>query len=179
MKTLKLTITAALFLLISTHCMAQKTIEFNDATNEKVNRFFNGQLLLIKVDTAIVLNKLTYSKFQSYPKQVKSLTDQYMSIIQTKDSLNTVKEGYYQQLKSKYDSLYNASKSMADQSSSKLNNIDSSLGKSTTDLNAAQEELKKAQELLAKEQRDRNSKAVKFGLGGLVLGAVIALIIAH
>jgi len=179
MKTLKLIIKAALLLLISTHCMAQKTIEFNDSSNEKINRFFNGQLLLIKVDTAIVLNKLTYSKFQSYPKQVKSLTDQYMSIIQTKDSLNTVKEGYYQQLKTKYDSLYTASKSMANQSSNKLNNIDTSLGKSTTDLTTAQEELKKAQDLLAKEQKDRNSKALKFGLGGVVIGAVIALIIAH
>lgn len=179
MKTINLIVKVALLLLISTRCMAQKPIEFNDSSNEKIYRFFNGQLLIIKVDTAIVLNKLTFLKFQSYPKQVRSITDQYMAVIQSKDSLYNIKETYYQLLKTKYDSLYTASRSMADASSNKLNNIDSGLSKSTTDLTAAQEQLKKAQDLLAQEHRQMNLKAIKFGLGGLVAGGLIALIIAH
>lgn len=185
--TLKPVLLIAMCLFFSTlQGIAQGLKKFTDNSHKKVYRYVKGDTLMIDCDTVIVLNKLTFSIYDQYYRrgqnsvnELKSISDGYEGIIKKQDSLLAAKESYYQVLNTKMDSLVTRSKNFADKSSSDLTQLNTQLTDASTKLTDTQRLLTDAQKMLADENKRQNRKALKFGIGGAVIGAVVAFLIAH
>lgn len=160
---------------------------FKDSSGTNVYSIYRGDTLLIQCDTAFVVNKNTlsiYKKFYDKTRQnnssFKGIMDSYEHMIHEQDTMLRVKEFYYQQLKQQMDSVTNNSLAFMDKTSLSLQGISSSLDKATTSLVETQRLLEDSRKMLEEERKKRNSRAIKFGIGGAVIGALItALIMAN
>lgn len=170
------------------HAYSQGTLKtFKDSSGTSVYSIYRGDTLLIQCDTAFLVNKNTFSiykKFYDKTRQgntsFKGIMDSYETMIHQQDTMLRVKEFYYQQLKQQMDSVTNNSLVFMDKTSLSLQGISSSLDKATTSLVETQRLLEDSRKMLEDERKKRNSRAIKFGIGGAVIGALItALIMAN
>ena len=160
---------------------------FRDSSGTSVYSIYRGDTLLIQCDTAFIVNKNTFSIYKKYydktrqgSSSFKGIMDSYESMIRQQDTMLRTKEFYYQQMKHQMDSLTNNSLSFMDKTSVSLQGISSSLDKATSSLVETQKLLEESRKMLEEERRKRNSRALKFGIGGVAIGALItALIMAN
>ena len=164
----------------------RKLVTFNDDSKAKIYRFVKNDTIVVELDTAILLNKLTYHIYDTYYEYGRKnsttqfqLYNEYKTISNTKDSLLAIKETAYQDLKAKFDAVVNVSSSSANKLSSDLTVITKKLTDSENSLAIAQQALTDAQQKLKDESRRQNGKALKFGIGGVLIGAIITAIIIH
>lgn len=158
---------------------------FKDSSGTSIYSIYRGDTLLIYCDTAYILNKTTFSiykKFYDKTRQGNSsfagIMASYENMIHQQDTMLRQKEIYYQQLKQQFDSLSGSSLAFMDRTSTSLQGISSSLDKATTSLVETQKLLADSRKMLEEERRKRNSRALKFGIGGAVIGALVAALIA-
>ncbi|MBW8684518.1 hypothetical protein [Chitinophaga rhizophila] len=160
---------------------------FKDSTGTSIYNIHRGDTLLIQCDTAFILNKTTfhiYKKFYDKTRQgnssFKGIMDSYESMIHQQDTMLRIKEFYYQQLRQQMDSVTNSSLTFMDKTSVSLQGISASLDKATTSLTETQKLLEESRQMLQEERKKRNARAIKFGIGGVAIGALItALIMAN
>lgn len=176
---------ATFFCLAATQGFSQDRLKtFKDTSGTSVYSIYRGDTLLIQCDTAFILNKTTfniYKKFYDKTRQgntsFKGIMESYENMIHQQDTMLRLKETYYQQLKQQFDSLSGSSLAFMDKTTTSLQGISSSLDKATTSLVATQKLLEDSRKMLEEERRKRNSRALKFGIGGAVIGALVAALI--
>ncbi|MCF6406885.1 hypothetical protein L3C95_28560 [Chitinophaga filiformis] len=177
---------AIFFCIAATQGHAQDRLKtFKDSSGTSIYSIYRGDTLLIRCDTAFILNKTTfgiYKKFYDKTRQGNSsfvgIMDSYENMIRQQDTMLRQKEFYYQQLKQQFDSLSGSSLAFMDKTSTSLQGISSSLDKATTSLVETQKLLEDSRKMLEEERKKRNSRALKFGIGGAVIGALVAALIA-
>jgi hypothetical protein len=157
---------------------------FKDSSGTSIYSIYRGDSLLIRCDTAYILNKNTFSVYKTFYEKTrqgnssfKGIMDSYESMIRQQDTMLRTKEFYYQQLKGQMDSVTNSSLTFMDKTSVSLQGISTSLDKATTSLVATQQLLEDSRKMLEDERKKRNSRAIKFGIGGAVIGALITALI--
>jgi flagellar biosynthesis chaperone FliJ len=176
---------AMLFCLAGQLAHAQDLLKtFKDSSGTSVYSIYRGDTLLIQCDTAFILNKTTfnvYKKFYDKTRQgsssFKGIMESYESMIRQQDTMLKTKEIYYQQMKQQFDSLSGSSLAFMDKTSNSLQGISSSLDKATSSLVETQKLLEDSRRMLEEERKKRNSRALKFGIGGVVIGALVAALI--
>lgn len=177
---------AILFCLAVAKSHAQDRLKiFRDSSGTNIYSIYRGDTLLIECDTAFILNKTTfgiYKKFYDKTRQgnssFKGIMDSYENMIHQQDTMLRQKEFYYQQLRQQFDSLSGSSLAFMDKTSTSLQHISSSLDKATNSLVETQKLLEDSRRMLEEERKKRNSRAIKFGIGGAVIGALVAALIA-
>jgi len=177
---------ATFFCLAATQGYSQDRLKtFKDSSGISLYTIYRGDTLLIQCDTAFILNKATFHIYRNYYDKVRlkstsfqGIMDSYESMIHQQDTMLRQKEFYYQQLKQQFDSLSGSSLAFMDRTSISLKGISASLDKATTSLVETQKLLEDSRKMLEDERRKRNSRALKFGIGGAVIGALVAALIA-
>ncbi|SFD58956.1 hypothetical protein SAMN05518672_102521 [Chitinophaga sp. CF118] len=177
---------AAMF-SVTLQCMSQDVKkEFKDCSTINVYTALQGDTILIKCDTSFLLNKPTFNLYQKYYKKVKSgsssvkeILDNYDNIIVMKDSMLTQKEFYYQELKLRFDSLSDNSLTFINKTSDSLHAVSTALDSATNKLVDTQNLLKDSQKLLTQERKKATWKTLKFGIGGVVVGVLVALLLSN
>lgn len=178
-----LCVTVLLSALAATAQNPAKT--YSDSTGNRVYTLKRNDHAVILYDTAYLLNKPTFALYRKYYESwitdrnsTRDLVFSFTSIIQKKDSLLDIRQNSYQQLKAEFDSLANKNLTFLNETDIKLKNASEHLTKATANLDSTKKLLQETQEQLKKEARKRNANALKFGLGGIVLGLVTGLLIA-
>jgi flagellar biosynthesis chaperone FliJ len=175
-----------LFCLAATQGYSQDRLKtFKDSSGISLYSIYQGDTLLIHCDTAFILNRPTFRLYKNFYDKTrqgntsfKGIMDSYESMIHQQDTMLKQKELYYQQLKQQFDSLSGSSLAFMDKTSTSLQGISASLDKATTSLVETQKLLEDSRKMLEEERRKRNSRALKFGIGGAVIGALVAALIA-
>lgn len=168
-------------ILFSASCFSQSQIvEMKDSTGLHSYSVFQGDTVLIRYDSAYVLNKKTFKLFQDNYKKVqsgnpalKSLLENYENLIALQDSMLKSKEAYYQGLKSNFDSLVSHSNNFVDKTALNINAIDQSLSNATNQLNSIKSLLNDSLDKLRKENRQR----IKLAVGGFTVGIGVAALV--
>lgn len=174
-----LLIAACHFLVVTGH--SQNTlIEMKDSTGLHSYAVQNGDTVLIKFDSAFVLNKRTFKLYQDNYKRVqkgdpsvKKLLDEYEALIAMQDSMLKAKEAYYQQLKTNFDTLVQASNTFLNKTDVNINVINQSLFNATNQLNSIKGLLDSSLEKL----KDVSRQKFKAAVSGFAVGVGVATII--
>jgi ElaB/YqjD/DUF883 family membrane-anchored ribosome-binding protein len=166
-------LTAFCFFL-SIHSFSQgKLIEMKDSAGLNSFSVLNGDTVLIRFDSAYVMNKATfkiyeraYLRAKNGDPTTKKLLDDYKSLIDLQDSMLQRKEEYYQALKSNFDSLVHGSNVFLDRTSTNIVAINQSLTNATNEINNIKFLLDDSLKKLKVESRQKFIAAVKgFGVG--------------
>jgi len=172
-----------LVLLTNLSANAQMLKHYNDSAKTVINTFYRGDSVLIGADTVFLLNKPTfkiykrfYDKGRSGSGSFKAVIAEYEDVIHTKDDMLQSKEAYYQDLKSQFDALSSKSVAFMDKTSNGLMQVSATLEKTTTSLIETQKLLEESRKMLIDERRKQNFKALKFGIGGVLVGGLISLL---
>jgi len=160
-----------------------KTIEMSDSTGLHSYSVLNGDTVLIRYDSAYVLNKRTFKILQDNYKRVqkgdpslKKLLDSYESLIALQDSMLKTKEAYYQQLKGSFDSLVTGSNTFLNKTDVNITAINQSLDTATGQLNHIKTLLDDSLEKLKQESKQRLKIAAKGFAAGVAVAALVFLI---
>jgi hypothetical protein len=159
---------------------------FRDSTGRTAYILERNEVISIQCDTVYLLNKPTFRIYkQAYDKAhagntlYTHLINAYRQTIDEQNKLLNIREGYYQQLKLAFDSVTTGSLAVLERSDTRLQTATSALDKATVHLKETQQLLEDARQKLIEENRKRNAKALKFGLGGIAIGALVTgLIVA-
>lgn len=159
---------------------------FKDSTGRTAYILERNEVISIQCDTVYLLNKPTFRIYkQAYDKAhagnalYTHLINAYRQTIDEQNKLLNIREGYYQQLKLAFDSVTTGSLAVLERSDTRLQTATSALDKATVHLKETQLLLEDARQKLIEENRKRNAKALKFGLGGIAIGALVTgLIVA-
>ena len=173
-----------LFFFFSYGCFAQgRTLVMNDSTGFRSYSVLAGDTVLIRFDSAFVLNKATFKLYQeTYNKakkgdpNVKRLLENYESLVSLQDSMLQSKEVYYQQLKMSFDSLATGSKDFLDKTDVNISAINQSLANANRQLNSIQSLLDSSLEKLKQESRLRFKTAIKGFAVGIGVASLIFLL---
>lgn len=172
-----------LFIFTNTITHAQILKHYNDSAKTVINTFYRGDSILVGCDTVFLLNKPTfkiykrfYDKGRSGSSSFKAIIAEYEDVIDSKDQMLTAKEVYYQELRSQFDALSSKSAAFMDRTSTGLMQVSSTLEKTTTTLIETQKLLEESRQMLIEERRKQNFKALKFGIGGVLVGGLISLL---
>jgi hypothetical protein len=165
---------------------SQSLKHFSDSLKTVVNTYYRGDSVLISCDTVYLLNKPTFRIYRQYYQRGKNTSGsfkkviaEYEDVIVQKDSMLSAKEAYYQALKSQFDELSGKSLAFMDKTSIGLQQVSSTLEKTTNSLIETQKLLEESRQMLIDERRKQNFKALKFGIGGLIIGGVVGLLVPN
>ena len=160
--------------LCSSSCFSQTQItEIKDSTGLRSYAVVRGDTLLIRYDSAYVLNKKTFRLYQENYRRVqngnpsqKKLLEEYENLISLQDSMLKAKEEYYQGLKSNLDSLVTHSNRFVNKTDLNITAINQSLTNATGQLNNIKTLLDASLEKLKLENKQKLKWAFKgFGVG--------------
>jgi len=177
----------ALSIAVCLNGLSQKPIKnFIDSMSKTAYIINNGDSVAVHIDSTVIMNKITFHLYQSYydkgrsaNSSYKRVLNSYEDIIKKQDSILVEKEAYYRQLNASFQSLSGNTMNFIDSTRTGLQSISMSLNNAETHLNTTQQLLTDTQKLLIKEKRSRNSRAWKFGFGGIVIGGLLGAIIIH
>ena len=182
MKLQKLTtpLLTAVLLLVAPTAFSQQWIEMNDSTGLHSYSVQNGDTVLIKFDSAFVLNKRTFNLYRDTYKRVqkgdpatKKLLDDYEALVALQDSMLKAKEAYYQQLKNNFDTLVQASNTFLNKTDVNISFINQSLTNAENQINNIKILLDSS---LAKLEQV-NKQKWKAAIGGFAVGVGVAAIV--
>jgi hypothetical protein len=175
---------AGLMVLCTLSCLHSfsqgQLVELKDSTGLNSFSVLHGDTVLIRFDSAYVMNKATFKIYQgAYLRirkgdpTVKKLLQDYENLIDLQDSMLQRKESYYQSLKANFDSLVQGSNTFLNKTGNNIEAIDQSLTRATAQITAIQGLLDSALEKLKKESRQRFAIAVK----GFAVGVGVASLV--
>lgn len=180
----KLSILLPVFILYSMLCFSQNISEFNDCKGMDAYTVMNGDTIIIKCDTTFLLNKNVFYHFKKvYDKKIlgskefTSIINSYKEAIANKDSALESKEVYYNTLLTQFNSMSDSSKKVINNVNVQLVGITSDLDASKAKLTETQRLLDESQKLIAAERKKARGRLLRTGLGGVVIGALVAVII--
>jgi len=167
--------------------MSQKTLKnFDDSLSKTAYVINKGDSVSVAIDSTIIMNKMTFNLYQRYYDRgrsantsYKGVLNYYEDIIRKQDSMLVEKESYYRQLNSKFELLTGSAKSFMDQTGTSLQSVSNALGSAQVQLTQTQVLLTEANKMLSAERRKSNLKALKFGIGGVLIGGILGAILIH
>ena len=169
-------------LLISSVCFSQGR-EMTDSIGLHSYLATRDDTLLIRYDSAFLLNKKTFRLYQDTYKKVQTgnLSNQkilvaYDSLVGLQDRMLKAKEADYQGLKKNLDSLVTASNTFVNRTDVNVTAINQSLTKAEGNLTNIKALLDDSLEKLKQENRQRLKIAVKGFVVGLGVGSLVFLI---
>lgn len=150
-----------------------KLVKATDSAGLSAHPVPRGDTIVINYDTAYVMNKGTFKVyFNAYARLKKKdettvkLINDYEYLINLQDSMLRMKEDYYQQLKSNFDSVVHGSNVFLDKTSTNIIAINQSLTNATNEINNIKALLDDSLKKLEEERRKKFAAAVKgFGVG--------------
>ncbi len=162
---------------ISTKSFCQTITAYDDSTSLTAYTILrNDDPLVIKYDTAYILNKKTYKlyndnflKIRNSNLATKNLMIAYENLNALQDSMLRTKEAYYQGLKANFDSVTNSTNNFVNKTEVNIRSIDNSITNATGQLNNIKESIDKSLELLKKQ----NKQKIKLIAGGFTVGVVV------
>ena len=170
--------------LVQNASAQNKLKNVTDGNSLMVERVFYADTLLIFCDTIYVLNKPTFNIYEaaykmskSKKEDIKELISHYDNLILKQEEIINIKEQYYQQLKSKFDSLASTATVFVDKSSANISQISSSLGRASDNLVETQKLLNDSQKLLEEERKNNWKRTLKVGVGGFTIGITVGLVL--
>lgn len=154
--------------------------EMNDSLGLRAYLATRDDTLLIRYDSAYLLNKKTFRLYQDNYKRVQSgnLSNQkvivaYDSLVNLQDRMLKAKEADYQFLKRNFDSLVTASNMFVNRTDVNVTAINQSLTKAEGNLNNIKSLLDDSLEKLKAENKQR----FKIALKGFVVGVGVASLV--
>lgn len=180
----KFSLLLPVLILQSLLSFSQHISEFNDCTGMDAYTVIYGDTIVIKCDTSFLLNRKVFYHFKNvYDKKIlgsrefTSIINSYKAAIANKDSALESNETYYKALLSQFNSMSDSSKKVINTVNIRLTEITADLSSSKTKLTETQQLLEESQKLVAAERKKMRGKLFKFGLGGIVAGALVAVLI--
>lgn len=180
----KFSIILTVFILSSILSFSQNVTEFNDCKSMDAYAVVYGDTIVIKCDTTFLLNKNVFYHFKNvYDKKIlgsrefTSIINSYKAAISNKDSALEIKESYYKTLLNQFNSMSDSSKKVINTVNIRLNAISSDLDASKSKLTETQQLLDESKKIIADERRKAKGRILKFGLGGAIVGALVAVLI--
>ncbi len=159
---------------------------FKEADCVTVSSFLigRGDTVIIQCDSVYLLNRKTFSIYQSaYDKwkgrdvNVRQVFSTYENLVELQERRIGQQDLEYNRLKAQFDSLAFSSTSFIDKTGSRLGELSNDLNKVNTNLNAAITQINEAQKLLAADRKKRIKNSIAFGAGGLTLGLLLGLLL--
>lgn len=175
-------ISAILMLMVNTY--GQRV--FKDADCVTVSSFLTGKgdTLVIGCDSVYLLNKKTFSIYQTaYDRwkgrdvNVRQVFGTYESLVKLQERRIEQQELEYNHLKAQYDSLAFSLVQFIDKTGSRLGELSNDMQKVNASLNSAMLQIKDSQTLLAAEKKKRIRSSIAFGAGGLTAGLLLGLLL--
>jgi hypothetical protein len=152
----------------------------NDSTALRSYAVVRGDTLLIRYDSAFILNKKTFKLYQETYKrvqagnpQVKKLVDEYEALLALQENMFKEKEAYYQGLKTNFDSLAVHSNDFVKRTDVNITTINQSLSNATGQLNSIKVLLDDSLDKLKLQSRQK----LKWAVGGFTVGIGVASLI--
>jgi mevalonate kinase len=180
----KFPILLSVLILHSLLSFSQNITEFNDCKGMDAYTVMYGDTIVMKCDTSFLLNKNVFYRFKNvYDKKIlgsrefTSIINSYKDVVANKDSALESKEMYYQAILHQLNSMSDSSKKIITTVNTQLISITSDLNTSKTKLTETQQLLDESTKILATERKKANGKLLKFGLGGMIIGALVAVLI--
>jgi len=173
-----------LFFLISLSsvCFSQGR-EMKDSTGLRAYLATRDDTLLIRYDSAYLLNKTTFTVYQEAYKRVRNgnLSNQkvllaYDSLVSLQDRMLKAKESDYQFLKKNFDSLVTASNTFVNRTDVNVMAINQSLTKAEGNLTNIKALLDDSLQKLKAENKQRLKIAVKGFVVGIGVASLVFLI---
>lgn len=174
----------AVILVLTYNVYSQQV--FKDADCITVSSFLTGRgdTMVIQCDSVYLLNKKTFSIYQSaYEKwkgrdvNVRQVFSTYENLVELQSRRIEQQDLEYNQLKAQFDSLAFSSTIFIDKTGTKLGQLSNDLTKVNTNLNAAITQINEAQKLLAADRKKRIKNSIAFGAGGLTVGLLLGLVL--
>ena len=171
-------------LLMPMLCTAQiPTGEWCEKNNYSAWRFYRGDTIVVSCDTVLLINLSTYrlyaDAFKTFNtknadlKRLASLFDQSRILYENRI---TEQDHEYRKLRTQFEELVKTSQSTFERTADKLNTVDVSLQRIDKNVESAQNNIEEARRLIRQEIRLGNWQRVKWGIGGLVIGAGITAV---
>lgn len=175
---------AVFCLLFSLNSYSQgKLTDVTDSAGLRAHPVLNSDTVVVKYDTAYIMNKGTfkmyfnaYSRLRKGDETTKKLINDYEYLINLQDSMLRMKESYYQQLKSNFDSVIHGSNVLVNKTNTNIALINQSLTNATGELTRIQGLLDDSLKKLRAESRQKFVAAVKGFAVGVGVASLVFLI---
>jgi len=168
-----LSLSLALGCFLCLHAQTKPTV-LTSQNLEKPAVFAKGRLLQVQCDSVIVFEK---SRHNQSLQAFNATLQQFALIRQQYDSCAKYASEGREKLSSVNAALAQSITHAVDSASFMLRETRQNLNASVLQLNAASASLKNIQDLLEQEKKARRRRALGWGLGGFVTGALTAVIV--
>ncbi len=158
---------------------------FDDAETLQSVIFVGGDVVSIQCDTAFVMNKLTFRRYDSAYKDLRrkgsgitNLMSSYEEILGLQE--NRIKEQgkSYDELRSHFLTLSGTTQKQLNESSVRLSAAAKAMEALSSDLGETKRLLGEAKEIIEAEQRGLRLDKIVWGLGGVAAGLIVGVIVS-
>lgn len=155
-----------------------------DCNTAAVMRVVKGDTILIDCDTIFVVNKKTFRVLQEANGKIRNgdfipkelLTNSFETIEKLNETVER-NQGDYTLLKLRFDSLAKNSVTVIDRTLQNVSDASASNQKAIAGMAELQKKLKDVQTLLEKERKIRRLEKLKWGIGGVGVGGLLATVV--
>lgn len=176
----------SLFTLLSSVALSQPSTSFSDCDNLQSVVFTNGDILTIGCDTAYVLNKLTFRRYDSAYKDLRRKSSNIANLMSTYDEIialqeNRIKEQTrsYNELRASFSSLTSETQMQITESAGQLGQALTSMEALNRDLGETKILLREAKEIIEAEKQGLNLEKLLWGVGGFSVGILAGIVLAN
>ncbi|GHN01052.1 hypothetical protein WSM22_25410 [Cytophagales bacterium WSM2-2] len=174
----KFIILCSIACLIEVQSLAQS---FNCA-GLSASRYYLKDTIVVNCDTVFLLNKQTYSFYRNQLKKINTADPKLKELVSTQSDLINLYEkrildldGRYTALRKTFDETLKNSSVFIETSSGEMTSIKNSLGKAQNNIAAAQDSISSVKTILIKDMARIKKNNVKWGIGGVILGALVTI----
>lgn len=143
-------------------------------------RLTMGDTIVIKCDSAVLLNDLTFQWYEKASKENPKSTELlrlYEELVIRQDSTILENQRDYNALKAKFDTLFQSSLSQINQTSQDIGAVKNNLNNVNTTLNNTQVMINEAIDKVNTARRKSFLDKLYWGIGGLGIGVAVTAIL--
>lgn len=150
------------------------------------NRYYLKDTIVVSCDTVFLLNKVTYSFYRNQLKKINTTDPKLKELVTSQGELIGLYEkrildmgNQYAELRKTFDENLKKSSMFIENSNGEMTNLKSSLTKAQGNIVAAQDSISTVKSILIKDMARIKKNNLKWGVGGVILGALATLVLTR